>query len=121
MLFRSDHDRGEREYLERRGVATDPAKKDVNHGIQVVYTLLNVDGNGCPRIAFLRDALDGEPDELLAGDGKPTCSAESMASYRWKKAKPGQPAKEEPIKVDDDGADACRMLFDSIDEMGDDE
>lgn len=117
----ADHDRGEREYLERRGVSTEPAKKDVNHGIQVVYTMLNVDGSGQPRIAFLRDALDGEPDPILEEKGKPTCSAESMASYRWKEAKPGAAAKEEPIKVDDDGADATRMLFDTIDEIGDDE
>lgn len=117
----ADHDRGEREYLERRGVGTEPAKKDVDHGIQVVYTLLNIDGSGKPRIAFLRDALDGEPDPLLEEKGKPTCSAESMASYRWKPAKPGRPSKEEPLKVDDDGADATRMLFDTIDEVGDED
>lgn len=115
----ADHDRGETEYLARRGVESEPAIKDVARGIQVVYRLLNVDGAGQARIAFLRDALDGEPDPLLEADGKPTTSAQSMASYRWKKSKPGQPAKEEPLKVDDDGADATRMLFDTIEEMGD--
>lgn len=117
----ADHDRGEREYLAKRGVDTDPAKKDVAHGIQIVYRLLNVDATGRPRIVFLRDALDGEPDPLLAADGRPTCSAQSMASYRWKKPKPGQAAKEEPLKVDDDGADATRMLFDTLDQRGDDD
>lgn len=117
----ADHDLGEREYLERRGVSTEPAKKDVHHGIQIVYGMLNVDVPGGPRLLFLRDALDGEPDPYLEGEGKPTTTAQSMASYRWKKSKPGVAAKEDPLKVDDDGADAVRMLFDTIDELGDDD
>jgi len=111
----ADHDRGEREFLEKHGISTDPAeKRDVTAGIQTVYALLQPDANGLPRLRFVRDARV-EPDPFLEENQKPTSTVEAMPGYRWKMpSREGVGTKEEPIKVDDDGPDAVRMLFESL-------
>ena len=103
-----DHDAEDRATFERHlKLYTTPAKKTVSDGIQAVAARLRAAGDGKPRLYFLRDALV-ERDQELARAKKPTCTEEEMESYTWQQGSSG--TKEEPVKQDDHGEDACRYL-----------
>lgn len=110
----ADHDAEDRATMERHGILTIPAKKDVSPGIQAVQSRLKVQGNGKPRIYFVRGALV-EVDQSLLEDHKPTCTEDEMPDYAWKKYDDGKPNKEEPIKVNDHGCDATRYIVLKVD------
>lgn len=105
-----DHDAEDRATLDRHlGFSTRPAKKSVSDGIQAVQARLRVQGDGRPRIFFLRDSLV-EVDQALELAEKPTCTEDELPGYQWA-IKPGTgELKEEPVKVDDDGADTMRYV-----------
>ncbi len=103
-----DHDAEDRATLERHlGLNTTAAKKSVSDGIQAVASRLKPAGDGRARLFFLRDSLV-ERDAELAARKKPTCTEEEFDTYVWKRDSSG--AKEEPVKQDDHGLDACRYL-----------
>lgn len=102
-----DHDAEDRATLERHGVPTIAAKKDVSPGIQAVEGRLRVAGDGKPRLFLLRDSLAQEEAELAA-TYKPTCTEQEFPAYVWQKAADGKPNKEQPLKVNDHGMDATR-------------
>lgn len=79
----ADHDAEDRATLERHGVFTVPAVKDVSPGIQFVHRMLTPDRTRKrPRIFFLDDALvERDPD--LAAAGLPTCTVEEFPTYVW--------------------------------------
>lgn len=94
-----DHDRGEREQFDEAfrdadSVATSPAEKDINAGLQSVYRRLQPitpglvikakDIKAPPRIYFIRDCLI-EEDAMLAMDGQPTTMFEEFQRYRFYK------------------------------------
>jgi len=82
----------------------------VNDGIQHVAARLRVAGDDRARAFLLRDSLI-EIDEELRAAKKPTCTEEEFEGYVWKKEKKGLIGnKEEPVKKDDHGMDAMRML-----------
>lgn len=110
----SDHDAEDRATMERHGIYTQPAIKDVSPGIQAVKTRMKVQPDGKPRIYFVRGALV-EQDPLLLADKKPTCTEEEIAGYAWKKYDDGKPNKEEPVKLNDHGCDTTRYLVYKLD------
>lgn len=99
----ADHDAEDRATMERHGIKTVPALKDVKMGIQEVKSRMKVQENKKPRIYLVRGALV-EIDQSLKADNKPTCTEEEIPGYIWK------PNKEEPVKEMDDGVDAMRYL-----------
>jgi len=103
----ADHDAEDRATLERYGVYTQPAAKDVSPGIQAVQARLRRAGDGRPRLYVLRDALV-DADPALLGAKKPTCTEEEIAGYVWQGAAEGRATKEEPLKLNDHGMDAMR-------------
>jgi phage terminase large subunit len=110
----SDHDAEDRATMERHGIGTTAAVKDVSPGIQAVKARLKVQPDGKPRMYFVRGALV-QVDPLLEADKKPTCTEDELPGYAWKKYEDGKPNKEEPIKLNDHGCDTTRYLVAYID------
>lgn len=103
----ADHDAEDRATLERHGVITDPADKDISTGIQLVQQRLKVQPDSKPRLFIVRGALV-EADNLLESAKKPICTQDEFPAYSWPKAQDGKAIKETPVKVDDHGMDAGR-------------
>ena len=110
----SDHDAEDRATLERYGVHTQAAKKDVSPGIQAVGARLRVQENGKPLLFLMRGALV-QTDASLEATKKTTCLQDEFPGYAWPKGADGKPAKETPVKDNDHGMDAMRYLIYSID------
>ena len=49
-----------------------------------------------------------ERDGLLVEERKPFCTEQEMPGYIWQTTPEGRPDKEEPLKVNDHGADTMR-------------
>lgn len=103
----SDHDAEDRATMEKHGVSTIAAKKDVSPGIQAVKGRLKVQEDGRPRLFYVRGALV-EVDPLLEADKKPLCTEDEIPGYVWRKYPDGKPNKEEPVKLNDHGCDTTR-------------
>jgi phage terminase large subunit len=111
----SDHDAEDRATLQRHGIATRAALKDVNDGIQAVQARMGNPAQGiAPRLFYVEGALV-ERDEALLDARKPTCTLDEVESYVWPKDSTGRPVKEEPIKVNDHGMDAKRYAVKYVD------
>lgn len=96
-----------------RRVATTKAIKAVTAGIQAVSVRLRKAGDGKPRLFLLRGALverDPQADERKL----PACTEEEIESYVWDLAN-GRKRGEEPVKLNDDGADAMRYAVAAVD------
>lgn len=91
----ADHDAEERAELEKDGIPTVAAKKEVFPGIQQVKQRLLKDGSGRPSL-FVFSSLR----HTLA----------EFSSYEWLPASEGRNAKEEPKKENDHAMDALRYL-----------
>jgi phage terminase large subunit len=96
----ADHDAAERAELENCGVRTEPAKKEVLSGIQAVKGRLSPQGDGRPRLFFLRSVR-----KLLS----------EIYDYRWEGRREGVNAKEEPLKLNDHAMDALRYMVVAVD------
>lgn len=105
-----DHDAEDGATLERYGIDTTPADKDVSTGIQSVAARLRDAGDGKPRVFFMRDALV-EVDSTLADRKRPTRTVEEFGGYVWN----DRVKREEPLKQDDHGMDALRYLVKELD------
>jgi hypothetical protein len=104
-----DHDAEDRATLERHlDLDTVPALKDVSPGLQEVAARLRPEGDGRPRLFYLRDSLD-ERDPKLAEAAKPCCTEEEYDGYVWN-VKGGRRKGEEPLKQGDHGMDATRYV-----------
>lgn len=113
----ADHDAEDRATMQKHGISTTAAKKDVSPGIQAVKARLKVQPDGKPRLYFVRGAL-AEIDPLLDAAKKPTCTEDEMPGYAWKKYEDGKPNKEEPVKINDHGCDTTRYIVMQIDAVG---
>jgi PBSX family phage terminase large subunit len=102
-----DHDAEDRATLERAGIRTKPATKDVRMGIQAVQERLRLAGDKKPRLVVLRDSLV-ERDHRLADVKRPCDLIEEFPGYVWGQPRGGDNPKEVPIKVDDHALDALR-------------
>lgn len=103
----TDHDAEDRATLERYGIPTTAAHKEVSPGLQAVSIRLRTAGDGKPRLFFMRDSLV-ERDQDLADKYKPTSTIDEFPVYVWPKNQDGKPIKEAPIKENDHGMDAIR-------------
>ena len=110
----SDHDAEDRATMNKHGIQTQAAKKDVSPGIQAVKARLKVQPDGKPRLFFVRGALV-EVDESLKVDGKPTCTEDELPGYAWQKYADGKPNKEQPLKLNDHGCDTIRYVVADMD------
>ncbi len=108
-----DHDAEDRATLDRHlGIPTRPANKNVKDGLQVTAARFRLDGQGRPRIGFMRDA--GRVRDLEREDQKrPTSTVAEIPGYVW-----NDKGKEEPVKIDDDGCDTLRYAMMELDTAG---
>jgi phage terminase large subunit len=104
-----DHDMENRAVLEREfDMSTKPASKTVADGIQAVKQRLRE-----KRLFICRDALI-ERDTELSESHRPVCTADEMLGYAWDTGG-GKKLKDQPLKVDDHGADALRYMVAHLD------
>lgn len=103
----SDHDAEDRATLERYGITTQAAIKDVSPGIQAVQNRLRKAGDGKPRLFVMRDSLV-ERDETLAEARRPINTEQEFDVYSWPKSPDGRAIKEAPLKLNDHAMDALR-------------
>lgn len=92
----ADHDAQDRYELEKHGITTVAARKDVHLGIEAIQTVLKVQGDGRPRLQIFS-----------------TCkhTIEEVAGYRWAEGTETRDAKDEPLKVNDHTVDALRYAI----------
>jgi len=95
----ADHDAQERFELEKLGIPTLPAKKDLHLGIETVQAALKIQGDGKPRLFIFKNC-------------KNTCS--EMAGYRWAEGTETKDPKDEPLKVNDHTCDCARYGLYSV-------
>ena len=98
----------DRETLQRNGVSSSKAKKDVWNGIQEVKGILSKD-----KLYFYEDALIHQPDENLDGNNKPNRTVDEIPGYEWKDS-----AEDQPKKEDDHGVDTMRYVIYSKEGQG---
>lgn len=110
----ADHDAEDRATLARHGVPTAPAEKAVTVGIQAVQARLRPQADGKPRLFIVRGALV-EADPLLEAAKLPLSTQDELPGYAWAKQVDGRPNKEEPLKINDHGADALRYAVMYVD------
>lgn len=103
----ADHDAEDRATLERHGISTLAAKKNIKDGIELGKERLRVQGDGKPRAFVMRGALV-ERDEELAESGLPVCTADEFSAYVWPKDSEGKPKKELPLDLNNHGMDDFR-------------
>ena len=113
----SDHDAEDRATLQKYGISTTAARKDVIPGINAVSERLRPAGDGKPRLFIMRDSLVAV-DQTLVEAKLPTCTAEEIEGYIWAKGRENLNQKEEPVKAADHGMDAMRYLVMHIDQWG---
>jgi hypothetical protein len=92
----ADHDAQDRFELEQHEIKTVAARKDIRLGIEVVQTVLKVQGDGRPRLYIFS-----------------TCkhTIEEMTGYKWAEGTEAKDAKDEPLKVNDHTVDALRYAI----------
>ena len=110
----SDHDAEDRATLERYGIKTVAAKKDVSVGIQAVQQRMKIAGDGKPRLMVMRGALV-EMDKDLEEAKQPLCITDEFEMYAWPKGADGKPNKEAPVKMFDHSLDTCRYFCLALD------
>lgn len=99
----------DRATLERHGVYTDNAEKDVFTGILETKQKLNSrteDGN--PRLMFMKGSRIHEPDERLVDKGHPTHTVEEITEYQWKDG------TDKPEEKHDHGMDCMRYFVKTV-------
>ncbi len=108
-----DHDAEDRLTLAENGIPNIAAKKDVLWGIGKVQDRLKKQADGRPRFFILRDSLI-EVDQSLKMAHKPYMVESEFEGYIW-----AGTAKEQPVKVEDDGMDMCRYMIAYLDSGSD--
>lgn len=114
----ADHDREDRETLERHGVITTPAWKDgIRPGVDAVIARLRLGKNGLPRLFLLRNTLVERDDVLVDANNVPICTLAEFDGYVYAKTQEGKPIKEEPKDKDNHGMDAMRYAVAYVDDL----
>jgi phage terminase large subunit len=109
-----DHDAEDRATLQRHlNMQTTPAHKLISPGIQAVQSRLRVQPDGRPRLLIGRNSLMGRDPKMESGK-LPIGLAEEMEGYVWDVGN-GRKRGEEPLKLNDHAADACRYLVAYLD------
>ena len=97
----ADHDAEERAELNRYGIPTTAAKKEVATGISAVKKRL-------------AKSADGKPRLLIFSNLKHTLN--EIYAYEWLPPREGHNAKEEPRKENDHAMDALRYMVMALDD-----
>jgi phage terminase large subunit len=100
FLTVADHDAGERAELQAGGIYTQPAKKNVQQGIQAVKNRLAVQEDGKPRLFFCKSMSN---------------TLSEIYDYLWEPDNRDLNAKEAPVKMNDHAMDALRYMVMCID------
>lgn len=98
----ADWDAGDRAILERSGIPTIEANKEIEAGIQSVREEIALDN-----LHIFRDAVI-ELDPILSQESKPISTESEFFSYIWAKGNEDTNIKELPRKLHDHGMDAMR-------------
>jgi len=106
----ADHDAEDRATLHRHGVMTQPARKAISQGIQLVQSRLRNAADGRPRLMLLRDSLV-ETDFRLADARLPDRTEQEFDSYVWDTRQ----TRELPIDANNHGLDALRYAVAYVD------
>lgn len=94
----------DRETLQRKGVSSSKAKKDVWNGIQEVKGLFKKE-----KLYFYEDSLVHPVDGDLQADKIPFQTVDEIGGYEWKNSE-----ADKPKKSDDHGMDAMRYAIYSV-------
>jgi phage terminase large subunit len=113
----ADHDAEDRATLERHGIQTIAANKEISPGIQAVQARLRKAGDGRARLFVMRGALV-EADTRLLDARKPIDSEQEFDVYMWPKGSDGKPMKEKPVDENNHGMDAMRYAVRYVDRGG---
>lgn len=100
----ADWDAEDRATLERHGIPTVMARKEISSGIMEVTTHLDNGG-----IFLFEDALVERDPELNKGS-LPSSTADEFASYKWPEGSGVKNGKETPVDKDNHGMDSMRYL-----------
>jgi hypothetical protein len=112
-----DHDLEDRMTLERHGIPTVPAYKDIFRGIQAVQMRLRpTPPRNKSRIYFFSDALV-ETDTELQENNAPTRTVHEMGNYVWKRLKGKTDDQDEPADRDNHGMDPMRYAVAYFDDL----
>jgi hypothetical protein len=113
----ADHDAEDRATLDAAGIRTLPAHKAVQPGIEAVQKRLRRQDDGKPRL-FIHKGCTVARDPRLVEAKRPTGTAEEIGGYVWAPPLANRAPKEEPLKLNDHGADAMRYLVCQVDGLG---
>ena len=104
----ADWDAGDRALLEKYGIPTDEANKEIEAGIQSVREEIAKD-----QLHIFRDSVV-EIDPILYKESKPISTEAEFFSYIWAKSQTDSNTKEVPRKLYDHGMDAMRYGLHTI-------
>ena len=103
-----DHDANGRLELESEGINTVAAKKDIEQGIEAVERFLDGKIEGVPKLVFVINEEDNDPELGRCDAEKAIWEGER---YHFPKRKDGKKDPDEkPVKKDDHALDAIRYL-----------
>jgi len=103
----ADHDAEGRATLNKYGIETVAAYKDIERGIEALKARMLRQPDGLPRIFWFEDALV-DPDEALIEAKKPYSGLQEFESYRMPPKSKNNTEKELPINEDNHAMDALR-------------
>lgn len=112
----ADHHKENRASLNRAGIATLPAVKDIDVGIKALSNRLRYDHETKKtNVYFIAGALVHEPDPVLKERHRPKNTIEEFSGYVWAKSlKKG--ITDQPVDKNNHGLDAGRYAVMSVDE-----
>lgn len=108
----ADHDAEDRDTLNRHGISTEPARKDVSPGLQAVKSRMKLDERGRAGIYIMEGARCHKPDPNQKLDNGTLKTIDEIPGYVWDR---DVGDGEEPVKEDDHGCDSMRYMVYSID------
>lgn len=108
----ADHDAEDRDTLNRHGITTEPARKDVSPGLQAVKSRMKLDDRGRANLYIMEGARTHKPDPNQKLESGTLKTIDEIPGYVWDR---GVGDGEEPLKEDDHGCDGMRYVVYSID------
>lgn len=108
----ADHDAEDRATLQRYGIGTVAARKEIKTGIETVQKRLRRAGDGRPRLSLMHGTLVDEDWRL---GKRPTSTAQEIPGYVYQMVREGESAKERPVDRDNHGIDAMRYAVMYVD------
>lgn len=105
----ADHDAENRAELNKHGISTLAARKEIEEGVQEVRRRLEPDARGKARLYLMRGCTVRRCPRLAVRN-KPTSTHEEFGIYQYPRMAGDKAAREEPVDLDNHGMDALRYL-----------